>query len=126
MKKSSHKRFSQRQLTEIFCQQIGIPSAETSYHRNLWWINPTDANSLRLSLDGLRMAIKELELKPYEFRLETEISNAYILKLERVFPSMYYLLKREKFIIFEESEAVTLTLYGDLQKYLDTLEESNT
>jgi hypothetical protein len=72
------------------------------------------------------MAIKDLDLKPYEFRLETEISNAYILKLERVFPSMYYLLKREKFIIFEESEAVTLTLYGDLQKYLDTLEESNT
>ena len=126
MKKSSHKRFTQRQLTEIFCQQINIPSAEISYHRNLWWTNPTDSDSLRLTLDGLRMVIKDLQIKPYEFRIETEISNAYLLKLERVFPSMYYLLKREKLIIFEESEAVMITLYGDLQKYLDALEESST
>lgn len=126
MKKSSHKRFSQRQLTEIFCQQLQIPRDEITHHQRIWWINPVDTESLRLNLEGLRVVTRDLAIKPYEFKIETEISNSYLLKLERLFPSMYYLFKREKFIIFEESEAVMLTLYGDLQKYLDTLEESNT
>jgi len=126
VKKSSHKRFSQRQLTEIFCQQLQIPRDEITHHQRIWWINPVDTESLRLNLEGLRVVTRDLAIKPYEFKIETEISNSYLLKLERLFPSMYYLFKREKFIIFEESEAVMLTLYGDLQKYLDTLEESNT
>jgi hypothetical protein len=125
VKKSSHKRFNQRQLTEIFCRQIAVPDAEISYHRNVWWANPTDPDSLRLTMEGLRLVIKDLGIKPYEFLIETEVTNAYLLKLERYFPSMYFLLKREKFIVFEESEAVMLTLQGDLQQYLDNLESQN-
>jgi hypothetical protein len=39
---------------------------------------------------------------------------------------MYYLLKRQKLIVFEEEEATMLTLYGnDLRGYLDNLESNN-
>jgi len=36
---------------------------------------------------------------------------------------MYYLLKRQKIIVFEESEAMMLTLHsGNLKAYLDSIE----
>ena len=94
-----------------------------------WWLNPTDANSLRLSLTGLRFIKVDLKLQGYEFVLNNDLTNFHILQLERVFQSMYYLLNRKKIIVFEEKEAVMMTLHGnDLVTYLANLnlgQESN-
>jgi len=39
---------------------------------------------------------------------------------------MYYLLKRQKIIVFDEEEATMLTLYSnDLPSYLDSLESQS-
>lgn len=87
-----------------------------------WWINPTDPNSLRLSLQGLQFIKANLKLESYEFELSEEITNHNLLQLERMFGSMYYLLKRKKIIVFEEQEATMITLHGNnLNKYLDNL-----
>ena len=94
-----------------------------------WWLNPTDANSLRLSLTGLRFIKVDLKLQGYEFVLNNDLTNFHILQLERVFQGMYYLLNRKKIIVFEEKEAVMMTLHGnDLVTYLSNLnlgQESN-
>ncbi len=90
--------------------------------QKVWWINPTDPNSLRLSLYGLQFIKANLKLESYEFELSEEISNHNLLQLERLFGGMYYLLKRKKIIVFEEQEAMMLTLHGNnLNSYLDNL-----
>jgi hypothetical protein len=123
--KSSHKRYTQRQLTKIFVAQANIPIGQTSDMQKRWWKNPTDDNSLRLSLAGLQFVKAVLKLTSYDFALSEELTNQNLLQLERQFKGMYYLLKREKIIVFEEEEATWLTLYGnDLKSYLNTLEST--
>jgi hypothetical protein len=125
--KSSPKRYSQRQLTKIFCSQADIPTGQVTDMQQRWWYNPTNDNSLRLSLAGLQFVKANLKLQSYEFNLPDEdLSNKHLLQLERVFQGMFYLLKRKKIIVFEEQEAMMLTLYsGDLKSYLDSLESTH-
>lgn len=125
MTKSSHKRYTQRQLTEIFCQQLEIPIGLISQKQKLWWQNPLDSESLRLSMPGLACVRNELKLKIYSFELPDEITNQNLLQLERYFPSMYYLVKRQKLFVFEEAEAMMLTLHANnLKSYLENLENT--
>jgi hypothetical protein len=123
---SSPKRYTQRQLTKIFIEQADIPLGLTTDMQKRWWKNPTDPNSLRLSLAGLQLVKAVLKLQSYEFPLAEELSNHNLLQLERQFKGMYYLLKREKIIVFEEEEAMMLTLHGsDLKGYLGNLESQS-
>jgi hypothetical protein len=121
--KSSPKRYTQRQLTKIFCQQADIPIGMVTEMQLRWWKNPTDDASLRLTLAGLQFVKAILKLTAYDFALPAELTNQNLLQLERQFNSMYYLLKREKIIVFEEDHALMLTLHGnDLVSYLDNIE----
>jgi hypothetical protein len=121
--KSSHKRYTQRQLTKIFVKQADIPIGQTTDMQLRWWKNPTDDSSLRLSLAGLQFVKAVLKLQSYEFALDEELTNHNLLQLERLFKGMYYLLKRQKILVFESEEATMLTLYGNnLKSYLDSLE----
>ena len=123
MTKSSHKRYAQRQLTKIFVEQAGIAVGLVTDMQRRWWKNPTDDTSLRLSLAGLQFVKAVLKLTSYDFALPQELNNHQLLLLERQFKGMYYLLKREKIIVFEEEEAMMLTLHGnDLVSYLDNIE----
>ena len=121
--KSSPKRYSQRQLTQIFCQQADIALGQVSDYQRVWWMNPTDDASLRLTLQGLQFVKSQLKLTSYDFALPQELSNHNLLQLERWFKGMYYLMKRQKIIVFEEEEALMLTLHsGNLKAYLDSIE----
>jgi hypothetical protein len=124
--KSTHKRYTQLQLTKIFIQQADYPIGTTTDMQKRWWKNPTDPNSLRLTLAGLQFVKAVLKLTSYDFALSDELTNHNLLQLERQFKGMYYLLKRQKIIVFEEEEALMLTLYGNnLKQYLDTLESTS-
>lgn len=125
-KSSQNKQYTQRQLTKIFVDQAGIPIGQTTDMQRRWWKNPTDPNSLRLSLAGLQLVKAVLKLQSYEFVLDEELTNHNLLQLERVFTSMYYLLKRQKIIVFDEQSALMLTLHGNnLKGYLDSLEATS-
>ena len=122
MTTSSPKRYSQRQLTKIFCIQAGIPEGQTVVWQLRWWANPTNPNSLRLNLAGLQFVKTTLKLVGYEFVLNDDLTNLHILQLERVFRGMYYLLHRHKIIVFDDEEAVMLSLHAnDLAGYLSHL-----
>jgi hypothetical protein len=121
--KSGPKLYSQRQLTKIFCEQDNIPAGYVTDMQKRWWKNPTDDTSLRLSLGGLQFVKAVLKLQSYEFVLPEELTNHQLLQLERQFKGMYYLLKHQKIIVFDETESVMLTLYsGNLKAYLDSIE----
>jgi hypothetical protein len=124
--KFSPKRYTQRQLTKIFCDQGSIAIGHTTEMQRRWWKNPTDTDSLRLSLAGLQFVKAVLKIQSYEFALPEELTNHNLLQLERQFKGMYYLLKRQKIIVFEEEEAMMLTLHGnDLKSYLENLESTS-
>jgi hypothetical protein len=123
---NSNKRYSQAQLTKIFAQQADIPMGVMSDMQRRWWVNPTNPDSLRLSLQGLQLVKAVLKMQSYEFALPEELTNHNLLQLERLFKGMYYLLKRQKIIVFEEEEALMLTLHGNnLKSYLDNLESTS-
>lgn len=125
--KSTHKRWSQTQLTKIFISAAGMSIGQTNDLRYKIWMNPTDDNSLRLNLEGYYFAIRALKLHAYEYDLERPMSNKNLLQLERYFQSMYYMLHGKKIVFFDEAEATMMALYGgDIFRYLETLQESNT
>lgn len=120
---STPKRYTQSQLTKIFAQQSSKPLVDSK----LIWHNFTDKSSLRLSMPGYQFLKKELKLRDYMFELERPLTNKNLLQLERFFPGPYYYWTRtNKFIVFDEQDAIWLELQGsDLASYLDHL-ESNT
>ena len=94
------------------------------HFRLAFWNNPTDDQSLSLTLYGYNFLVKELKLKSYTYEVQEPLTNGNILQMERYFPSMYFMFgKRKKITVFEEQEATMLGLYGgDLQAYLRSLE----
>jgi hypothetical protein len=119
---SSPKRYTQSQLTKIFAEQLKTPVADLRFI----WHNFTDSSSLRFSMTGYQFTIKELKLKTYMFALEQPLTNRNLLQLERFFPGPYYYWGRtNKFVVFDEQDAVWLELQGsDLKTYLENLQSS--
>ena len=124
MSKSTPKRFTQQQLTKVFLESTGGTIASAQDLRYKIWVNPTDNNSLRLSLEGYRFLVQVVKLKTYKFELPEPLNNKNLLQLERYFQGMYYLQKNQVIVVFDEQEASMLTLYsGDLKSYLNNLEQ---
>jgi hypothetical protein len=126
-KSSPDKRYTQRQVTEIFCTQLGITTDPKEF-KNLWWQNPTDPHSLRLSYYGYKMVKKMLKLTTWEFDLPSTLTMGQLLQLERTFQGVYFLVNRKdhsKIVLLDEQEAVMLTLYAnDLPGYLKNLQQN--
>lgn len=118
--KSTPKRYTQLQLTKIFSEQSKRAVADLKFI----WHNFTNDTSLRLSMTGFQFLIKELKLKAYYFELDKPLTNKNLIQLERLFPGPYYYWSRtNKFIVFDEQDAVWLELQAnDLAGYLDNLE----
>lgn len=125
--KSTHKRWSQHQLTKIFISAAGMSQGQTGDLKYKIWMNPTDDSSLRLNLEGYYFVIRTLKLRAYEYELSKPMTNKNLLQLERYFQGMYYMLHGKKLVLFDEAEATMMALYNDdIFRYLETLEESST
>lgn len=121
--KSSPKRYTQRQLTEVFLASSNIPVQQLSTWQRRIWFNPVDNKSLRLNLVGYQFLMDNVKLKGYEYTLKSPLSSKNLIQLERYFQGPYYLFQNKKIIVFDETEASMLSLMdGDLRSYLDNLE----
>ena len=123
MTKSSPKRYTQRQLTEVFLSSSNIPVQQLSTWQRRIWFNPVDNESLRLNLVGYQFLMDNVKLKGYEYKLKSPLSSKNLIQLERYFQGPYYLFQNKKIIVFDETEASMLSLMdGDLRTYLENLE----
>lgn len=121
--KSSPKRYTQRQLTEVFLTSSNIPVQQLSTWQRRIWFNPVDNESLRLNLIGYQFLMDNVKLKGYEYTLKSPLSSKNLIQLERYFQGPYYLFQNKKIIVFDETEASMLSLMdGDLRTYLENLE----
>lgn len=110
-------------LIELGSQDFPTSGPRFKQFKQSLWQNPLDENSLRLSLYGFGYAKNECKLPSWEFKLSVAVSNKNIIQLERYYPGVYCLHKREKFIVFDEEQATMITLYGDdISQYLVNLE----
>lgn len=89
----------------------------------IWWRNPTNHNSLRLTNFGLKFFKDSLKQKTYNIKLEeNSIKSKHLLQLERLFTAPYF-VKNTELIVFGEQDAIMLQLHaGDLNAYLDNLQ----
>ena len=123
MTKSSPKRYTQRQLTEVFLTAATIPVQQLNTWQRRIWFNPTDNESLRLNMVGYKFLIEKVKIAGYDYKLSSPLSSKNLLQLERYFQGPYFLLQNKKIIVFDELEASMLSLMdGDLRTYLENLE----
>ena len=119
---SSHKRYTQSQLTNIFAELVNVHPSKLIY---TVWNNPKDKHSLRLSMQGFRFVCQELKLTAYKFEVDRPFTNRNVLQLERYFQGMYFILSNCLFV-FDEAEASMINLMdGDIITYLNNLESTS-
>jgi hypothetical protein len=85
---------------------------------SMWWQNPTNHNSLRLTQNAYLTMRKHVKF--YKFKLLQEIRPKTFVQLERYFDEPYYVQNRSTIHIVSDRDAMMLGLMGsDLQTYLD-------
>lgn len=90
----------------------------------VWWRNPTNHNSLRLTIYGYKQFTKKLGLTAHEIELAETLTSKHLLQLERLFQEPYY-IHNKKLFVFGEQDAVMLQLHaGNLAQYLDNLQSN--
>lgn len=89
-----------------------------------WWINLRTNGGLRLT-DAGKVAFERLEIAHYEFALSDTVvlSAKLLLTLDKKLTCPYYITpgKKSKLIVYGGKEATMLTMYGDIQRFVDSL-----
>ena len=88
---------------------------------SMWWYNPTNHNSLRLTQPAY-LKIRD-QIKFYKFKLIHDIRPKTFIQLERWFKEPYYVQNHKTIHIVSERDAMMLSLHANnLQQYLDNQE----
>jgi hypothetical protein len=91
--------------------------------RYLWFRNPTNRASLRLTRPGFVAFNKFAQIKFYDIELDQGITMRQLLQLERLFHDPYYIKSHDFIQVSGEQDAVMLQLHaGALGQYLDNLQ----
>jgi hypothetical protein len=94
------------------------------HFRKVWFFNPLNANSLRLTKVGFQFCTNNAEIENYRHNLNANILPKTLLQMEKYFPAPYYINYINEIRIFDERTSMTLILYNnDLQKFLDNISE---
>lgn len=121
----SYPTVDKRQLTE---QLLGLmPGTSLSIDQALrsWWYSRNSTSGLRLTDIGYDAFTDDLDLESYLFNVEHIVpSPRVILQLSKLIACPYYIertkLRWLNLHLFGSRQAVELTLYGDLQRYLSS------
>lgn len=73
--------------------------------------------SLRLTQDGYRILKKDFE--NHLFKYEEELMSKHLGAITKQFTLPYY-LSQKKLVVFSDSDAMLISLSGNLKKYFDT------
>lgn len=124
MSKSSP--LDQLEWTRKFIEVSGRPSdgITLSEYRKIWWFNPLNTTSMRLTKAGANFATAQAKIHYFSHDLTTAILPKTLLQLEKILEYPYYIPTIKKIVIFDERTSLTLTLYGNnLQTYLDNVQK---
>jgi hypothetical protein len=101
-------------------QRISVDSAIPS-----WWFNIRRNGGMRLTSLGYQTLVEELDLEHYSYAIEDPLlfNQKTMLTLDRKMQMPYYIHAvkgiPKQISFFGSQEAVMVTLYGNLQQFLD-------
>ena len=109
--------------TKVFLKQLDktINEVTIKEHMPLWWQNTRskDTGGLRLTDEGLRMVIEDIELSTYDvpYPVDFELTTQTIIFLDHFIDCPYY-MGRRGITVLNEKKALELHLFsGDIRKY---------
>lgn len=97
--------------------QIELKQASVS-----WYHNIRENGGLRLTAEGYRILSQVLNLNYWRFVVPEprSINKKILLEMDKKIKFPYYIEKRNSGIVFFSSrEAMMVTMYGDLKKWLE-------
>jgi hypothetical protein len=112
------------------CEAVGAENITTDTvqaTRKVWFRNPLNHASLRLTLPGYNWFTRQSKFQSYKIELASAVSSQQMLQLESLFTAPYYIQQTGTVIhVFSDTDAVMLQLHaGNLKQYLDNLESNN-
>ena len=91
--------------------------------RLIWWRNPTNYQSLRLTSVGYNFFVKQAEFNFYKIELDPGITSRQLIQLERLFTEPYFIKSHNLIFVMSEQDAIMLQLHaGNLGRYLDSIQ----
>lgn len=109
--------------TKIFLKTLNIAVTEATLKEYMpqWWQNTRskDTGGLRLTDEGLRMVIEDIELSTYDvpYPVDFELTTQTIIFLDHFIDCPYY-MGRRGITVLNEKKALELHLFsGDIRKY---------
>lgn len=118
MKSESKQRDFQKKLLA----ENGLDHRAYQSQTSVWWRNPTNPDSLRLSYIGFRFFTKVLGNPHHIIELASPLKSKHLLQLERLFSDPYY-INNQDIIVLGEQDAIMLQLHaGNLDQYLENLQ----
>ena len=119
-----------RKLTEELVKQLDTDSGVTvKQAMHTWWFNIRKNGGMRLTGPGYTVFSEQLDLARYEWQIQDphDLNQRRLLDLDRKLQMPYYIHAAKgipkTIVFFGSKEAVMLNLYGDLNKFLDTLSD---
>ena len=109
--------------TKVFLKQLDktINEVTIKEYMPVWWQNTRskDTGGLRLTDEGLRMVIEDIELSTYDvpYPVDFELTTQTIIFLDHFIDCPYY-MGRRGITVLNEKKALELHLFsGDIRKY---------
>ncbi len=109
--------------TKVFLKQLDktINEVTIKEYMPVWWQNTRskDTGGLRLTYEGLRMVIEDIELSTYDvpYPVDFELTTQTIIFLDHFIDCPYY-MGRRGITVLNEKKALELHLFsGDIRKY---------
>jgi hypothetical protein len=109
--------------TKVFLKQLDKTINEVTIKEYMpqWWQNTRskDTGGLRLTDEGLRMVIEDIELSTYDvpYPADFELTTQTIIFLDHFIDCPYY-MGRRGITVLNEKKALELHLFsGDIRKY---------
>lgn len=100
--------------------------ADHNNDKNLFWVNPFNSQSLRLSKVGFAYVRGNTNLKYYKISIKEKIMPKTFLKLEKALTSPYYIENLTELFVLCEQDMIMLQLHNaDLETYLDNILTNN-
>ena len=112
--------------SQIYTKSSLYNQIQDSLHhlRQVWFFNPLNAASMRLTKTGYQFCIINVNIQQYRHQIPTKLMPKTLLQMEKNFPYPYYLPTLSDLRLFDERTSLTLTLYAnDLQQYLDNIDQ---
>ena len=118
-----------QKLTEQLVKQL-YPDSGITVKRAMhtWWFNIRKNGGMRLTGPGYTVFTEQLDLARYEWPIADALTfnQHVILALDRKLHMPYYISSTKgipkKIVLFGSQEAVMVNLYGDLGRWLDSIQ----